>query len=189
MAAHGPFPATRGVSCPDRVSAGFAGDRTRLPGSDSGNEPARRADRKRDTPITNGCATPTVEAAVLVLCGECGDRFELSARRARIHRNEGTQPRCADCRSTRSQVVCDRSPTPLVAEQIQSGRDPAAGRRARPLRPRARASRSSRRRQPSLPRARRRPTTAPTPRASSNEGRPVHQFRMSEKAMKAREAR
>jgi hypothetical protein len=42
---------------------------------------------------------------VPVRCGSCGGGFELSARRARIYRNEGTAPRCSDCRSARSQVV------------------------------------------------------------------------------------
>jgi hypothetical protein len=41
---------------------------------------------------------------VLLTCGECGGAFELSARRARIYRNEGTFPRCGECRSTRSHV-------------------------------------------------------------------------------------
>jgi hypothetical protein len=41
----------------------------------------------------------------LVSCGDCGGSFELSARRARIYRNEGTAPRCADCRSAREPVV------------------------------------------------------------------------------------
>jgi hypothetical protein len=42
---------------------------------------------------------------VLVTCGECGGAVELSARRARIYRNEGTAPRCNECRSARSLVV------------------------------------------------------------------------------------
>jgi hypothetical protein len=39
------------------------------------------------------------------VCGECGGAFELSARRARVHRNEGNARRCRDCRSIHSQVV------------------------------------------------------------------------------------
>jgi len=33
-----------------------------------------------------------------VRCRDCGDEFELSARRARDHRNADTTPRCRRCR-------------------------------------------------------------------------------------------
>ena len=62
-----------------------------------------RSSTRRASPW--GYPTPTVEAPVLVNCGECAGQFELSARRARIYRNEDTAPRCGECRSVRSQVV------------------------------------------------------------------------------------
>jgi hypothetical protein len=39
----------------------------------------------------------SVEAPVLVVCGECGARFELSARNARAWRQRGEEPVCAEC--------------------------------------------------------------------------------------------
>jgi hypothetical protein len=40
----------------------------------------------------------TVELPRLVVCGECGGLFELSARNARMHRARGEDPVCRRCR-------------------------------------------------------------------------------------------
>jgi hypothetical protein len=39
-----------------------------------------------------------VEVARDVVCGECEQTFQLSARNDREHRRRGTVPRCYDCR-------------------------------------------------------------------------------------------
>ena len=44
-----------------------------------------------------GVKTPKVELPVLLSCGR-GASFELSARNARNHRVNGTDPKCRDCR-------------------------------------------------------------------------------------------
>jgi hypothetical protein len=41
----------------------------------------------------------SVEAPVLVVCGECGARFQLSARNARERRRRRQSPICAECRN------------------------------------------------------------------------------------------
>lgn len=39
----------------------------------------------------------TVEAPQLVMCGECGGSFTLSARNVRLHRACGEEPVCRRC--------------------------------------------------------------------------------------------
>jgi hypothetical protein len=43
----------------------------------------------------------------LVACSSCGNEFELSTRRARVHTAEGSQPRCP---------LCSRDLTPGTSE-------------------------------------------------------------------------
>jgi hypothetical protein len=43
-------------------------------------------------------SAPASYVSELVRCGECGERFTLSARRARAYRAEGQAPKCRQCR-------------------------------------------------------------------------------------------
>ena len=67
-------------------------------GTMPGTDPVQAAPPQRVALLEGRRQTPkVVEAAVLLSCG-CGAQFELSARNARNHRVNGTQPKCRDCR-------------------------------------------------------------------------------------------